>query len=77
MDGQKEEHAYGNTIEIFCEKTNSKTRMSIVTDSTPVEDLKIRYLNVMALYVFRAPADVKAMSRIEAGIARVCWLRAS
>src|SRR4030043_753726 len=40
-DGQKMSKSYGNTIEIFePEKSAKKKIMSIVTDSTPVEDPK-------------------------------------
>ena len=41
LDGQKMSKSYGNTINIFCEKNELKKRvMSIVTDSTPVEEPK-------------------------------------
>jgi tryptophanyl-tRNA synthetase len=41
VDGQKMSKSYGNTIEIFApEKATKKKIMSIVTDSTPVEDPK-------------------------------------
>ncbi|MED5580255.1 MAG: tryptophan--tRNA ligase [Nitrospinota bacterium] len=41
IDGQKMSKSYGNTIEIFDEgKSLRKKIMSIVTDSTPVEDPK-------------------------------------
>jgi tryptophanyl-tRNA synthetase len=52
IDGQKMSKSYGNTIEIFAEgKPLSKTVMSIVTDSTPVEAPKDPdKCNVFALY---------------------------
>ena len=41
LDGQKMSKSYGNTIEIFAREGELKKRiMSIVTDSTPVEDPK-------------------------------------
>ncbi len=41
VDGEKMSKSYGNTIEIFAdEKTLKKQVMSIVTDSTPVEEAK-------------------------------------
>ncbi len=41
LDGQKMSKSYGNTIPIFAaEKELKKTVMSIVTDSTPVDDPK-------------------------------------
>lgn len=41
LDGQKMSKSYGNTIELFLEeKALRKKIMSIVTDSTPVEDPK-------------------------------------
>jgi len=41
IDGQKMSKSYGNTLEIFApEKELKKKVMSIVTDSTPVEDPK-------------------------------------
>ncbi len=64
VDGQKMSKSYGNTIEIFCEKNELRKRvMSIVTDSTPVEEPKNPdTCNVMALYRLFAPAgDVSDM----------------
>jgi len=51
IDGQKMSKSYDNTIEIFAdEKTIRKRVMSIVTDSTPLEDAKDPdKCNVMAL----------------------------
>ena len=41
LDGQKMSKSYGNILEIFgAEKTTRKKIMSIMTDSTPVEDPK-------------------------------------
>ena len=41
LDGQKMSKSYGNILEIFgAEKTTRKKIMSIMTDSTPVEDSK-------------------------------------
>ncbi|MFC1692865.1 tryptophan--tRNA ligase [Candidatus Latescibacterota bacterium] len=59
IDGQKMSKAYGNTIEIFVEKSVLKKRvMSIVTDSTPVEEPKDPdRCNVFTLYKFFASPD--------------------
>ena len=59
VDGQKMSKSYDNTIDIFSEKDVLKKRvMSIVTDSTPVEDPKDPgKCNVFALYRFFAPPD--------------------
>ena len=65
VDGQKMSKSYGNTIEIFSEKNVLKKRvMSIVTDSTPVEQPKNPdTCNVLALYKLFAPvASVKAVA---------------
>jgi tryptophanyl-tRNA synthetase len=41
LDGQKMSKSYGNTIEIFAEPKQIKTRvMSMITDSTPLEEPK-------------------------------------
>jgi tryptophanyl-tRNA synthetase len=41
LDGQKMSKSYGNTIEIFCDQKILKQKvMSIVTDSTPLEEPK-------------------------------------
>jgi tryptophanyl-tRNA synthetase len=52
IDGQKMSKSYGNTIEIFQEGGALKKRvMSVVTDSTPLEDPKDpEGCNVFALY---------------------------
>jgi tryptophanyl-tRNA synthetase len=63
-DGQKMSKSYGNTINIFeDEKTLKKKVMSIVTDSTPVEDPKDpEKCNVFALYrLFADAARTEAM----------------
>jgi len=59
VDGQKMSKSYGNTIEIFVEKNVLRKRvMSIVTDSTPVEEPKDpEKCTVFALYKLFAPAD--------------------
>ena len=59
VDGQKMSKSYDNTIDIFAEKNVLKKRvMSIVTDSTAVEDPKDPdKCNVFALYKFFAPPD--------------------
>jgi len=59
VDGQKMSKSYDNTIDIFAEKNVLKKRvMSIVTDSTPVENPKDPdRCNVFALYRFFAPPD--------------------
>jgi tryptophanyl-tRNA synthetase len=71
VDGQKMSKSYDNTIEIFAEKNVIKKRvMSIVTDSTPVEEPKDPdTCNVFALYKVFAPDDnVKLMAdRYRAG----------
>jgi tryptophanyl-tRNA synthetase len=62
IDGQKMSKSYGNTIEIFAEgKPLQKTVMSIVTDSTTVEDPKDPERdNVFALYGLFATEQEKA-----------------
>lgn len=65
VDGQKMSKSYGNTIEIFAEKNVIKKRvMSIVTDSTPVEEPKDPdACNVFALYkVFASEQDAADMA---------------
>ena len=61
-DGKKMSKSYGNTIEIFAEgKALSRTVMSIVTDSTPVEAPKDPDKdNVFALYACSPPTTEKA-----------------
>ncbi len=65
IDGQKMSKSYGNNIDIFSEKSVLKKRvMSIVTDSTPVEEPKDPYkCNVFAIYEhFASPDEVKDMA---------------
>ena len=59
IDGRKMSKSYDNTIELFCgEKQARKRIMSIVTDSTPVEDPKDPgKCNVMALLRLMASKD--------------------
>ncbi len=59
VDGQKMSKSYGNTIDIFSEKNVLKKRvMSIVTDSTPVEEPKNPdKCNVFAIYKHFATPD--------------------
>ncbi|MBQ9344403.1 MAG: tryptophan--tRNA ligase [Kiritimatiellae bacterium] len=61
-DGQKMSKSYGNTIELFAEpKAVKKKIMSIVTDSTPLEDPKNPDTdNVYALYKLFATPDEAA-----------------
>ncbi|MBN1291662.1 MAG: tryptophan--tRNA ligase [Candidatus Latescibacteria bacterium] len=64
IDGQKMSKSYGNTIDIFSEKNEMKKKiMSIVTDSTPVEEPKDPgKCNVFALYkLFAAPDAITDM----------------
>jgi len=60
-DGQKMSKSYGNTIEIFAsEKDLKKQVMSVVTDSTPVEDTKDPDKdNVYKLYSYFAEEEQK------------------
>jgi tryptophanyl-tRNA synthetase len=63
-DGQKMSKSYGNTINMFGEeKALRKSVMSVVTDSTPLEDPKPREgSNVLALYrLFASPGEVRRM----------------
>src|SRR5215475_3543613 len=62
IDGQKMSKSYGNTIDIFAEgKPLQKTIMSIVTDSSKVEDPKDpERCNVFALYSLFATQEEKA-----------------
>lgn len=68
-DGQKMSKSYGNTIDLFGDPKATKKRiMSIVTDSTPLEDPKDpEKCNVFALYrLFATPeqtADLAARYR--------------
>lgn len=59
IDGQKMSKSYGNTIEIFLdEKTLKKKVMSIVTDSTPVEQPKDpETCNLFQIFRHFAPHD--------------------
>ncbi|HEX2188158.1 MAG TPA: tryptophan--tRNA ligase [Longimicrobiaceae bacterium] len=64
IDGQKMSKSYGNTLNMFGEeKALRKQVMSIVTDSTPLEDPKpTEGSNVLALYrLFAAPDEVRRM----------------
>lgn len=64
IDGQKMSKSYGNTIEIFLDyKTLKKKVMSIVTDSTPLEEPKDPdQSNVYKLYkLFATPEEDQAM----------------
>lgn len=71
IDGQKMSKSYGNTIEIFQEgKALKKRVMSVVTDSTPLEDPKDpEKCNVIALYrLMASEAEVEEMkARYRAG----------
>ena len=62
LDGRKMSKSYGNTIGIFDEgKTLKKKVMSIVTDSTPLDDPKDPdQCNVFALIKLIADADTRA-----------------
>lgn len=54
-DGQKMSKSYGNTIQMFAPKKQLKQQvMSIVTDSTPLEDPKNPDNNISKLYAFFA-----------------------
>jgi len=71
LDGRKMSKSYDNTIEIFePEKSVKKKIMSIVTDSTPVEDPKDPENNtIFQLYsLFATPEEKAAMAqRFRAG----------
>jgi len=69
LDGQKMSKSYGNTIEIFGpEKAIRKRIMSIVTDSTPVDDPKpIEGSSLYQLLRLLAPVDDR--SWVEAAFA--------
>jgi tryptophanyl-tRNA synthetase len=62
LDGEKMSKSYGNTIDIFDEPKALKKRvMSIVTDSTPVEDPKDpEKCTVFQLYTLFATEDERA-----------------
>jgi len=61
IDGQKMSKSYGNTIDIFSEKHVLKKKvMSIVTDSTPVEEPKDpKSCNLFAIYSLFLDKDGK------------------
>ena len=64
IDGQKMSKSYGNTIPLFgAQKATRKIIMSIVTDSTPMEDPKDPdKCNVFALYkLFASPEELEEM----------------
>ena len=57
-DGQKMSKSYGNTINMFASKKELKKQvMSIVTDSTPLEDPKDPNNNVAKLYALFASIE--------------------
>ena len=57
-DGQKMSKSYGNTIEMFASKKNLKKQiMSVVTDSTPLEDPKNPDNNITTLYKLFASSE--------------------
>ncbi|MFR4519208.1 MAG: tryptophan--tRNA ligase, partial [Fusobacterium sp.] len=62
-DGQKMSKSYGNVINMFAPKNVLKKQvMSIVTDSTPLEEPKDPNNNVMALYrLFATKEQAKEM----------------
>jgi tryptophanyl-tRNA synthetase len=63
-DGQKMSKSYGNTIDIFGEEKETRKRvMSIVTDSTPVEEPKdpARSTIVQLYSLFASPEEVAQM----------------
>ena len=67
VDGQKMSKSYGNTIDIFMpEKALRKRVMSIVTDSTPLEDAKDPDgSTIIALYALVANAEQVQVMRDE------------
>ena len=62
-DGQKMSKSYNNTIEMFASKKNLKKQiMSIVSDSTPLEDPKDPDNNITKLYkLFATKEELTAM----------------
>lgn len=64
LDGQKMSKSYGNALELFQdEKPFRKRVMSVVTDSTPLEDPKpVEGSNILALYrLVASPEEVAQM----------------
>ncbi|HET8655903.1 MAG TPA: tryptophan--tRNA ligase [Longimicrobiaceae bacterium] len=64
LDGRKMSKSYGNTVELFLpEKALRKRLMSIVTDSTPLEDPKDPTGSTIVEYykLFASPAEVGEM----------------
>jgi tryptophanyl-tRNA synthetase len=65
LDGQKMSKSYGNTINIFqTEKQLKKSVMSIMTDSTPVEDPK-NYENCNLFNIFKLFAPAERVNEIK------------
>lgn len=64
-DGQKMSKSYGNTIQMFATKAELKKQvMSIVTDSTPLEEPKNPDNNITKLYeLFASKEEVEEMKR--------------
>lgn len=64
-DGQKMSKSYGNTIQMFASKSELKKQvMSIVTDSTPLEEPKDPDNNITKLYeLFASKEEVEEMKR--------------
>ena len=64
-DGQKMSKSYGNTIQMFASKAELKKQvMSIVTDSTPLEEPKNPDNNITKLYeLFATKEEVAEMKR--------------
>jgi len=64
-DGQKMSKSYGNTIQMFASKKELKNQvMSIVTDSTPLEEAKNPDNNVTKIYeLFASKEEVEAMKQ--------------
>ncbi len=62
-DGAKMSKSYGNTIDMFASKKELKKQvMSIVTDSTPLEEPKNPDNNITTLYkLFATPSEVETM----------------
>jgi tryptophanyl-tRNA synthetase len=70
VDGRKMSKSYSNTIDIFGpEKSIRKTIMSIVTDSTPVEDPKPTENNALYHLLKLFAPDVSERSWVEAAFA--------